>query len=94
MAVTALELELAIAVSGFRDAECGSNTVRVDDVPGVGLVPVIIHWHDERGWWCPVLGGGPAAERVSLDLLDALETVMGVADYGEPVLHEFAPAAA
>jgi hypothetical protein len=90
--VTALELELAIAAAGFRCAECGSNAVRVECAGG--LVPVIAHWHDELGWWCPALGGGPAAEVVSLDLLDALERYLFVADYGEPVEHEFALEAA
>jgi hypothetical protein len=90
--MNALELELAIAVSGFRCAECGSDRVRVE--PAGGLVPVIVHWADERGWWCPVLGGGPAAELVSLDLLDALAAVMFVSEYGEPVGHEFALEAA
>jgi hypothetical protein len=88
--VTALELELAIAVAGFRCAECGSNDVVVRDERAAGLVPYIRHWHDERGWWCPALSGGLAAEVASLDLLDALARVVLVADYGEPVEHEFA----
>jgi len=92
--VTALELELAIAVAGFRCAECGSGDVAVRDEPAAGLVPYIRHWHDERGWWCPALAGGPAAALASLDLLDALARVTGVGDYGEPVEHEFALEAA
>jgi hypothetical protein len=90
--MTAAELELAIMASGFRCWLCQSNEVVVRDE--AGDLPVIRHWQNADGWWCPALGGGAAAALASLDLLEALAAVMHVADYGEPVEHEFALAAA
>ena len=83
-------LETAVAACAFRCCECGSDEVVLKHAPAIGAIPVIRHWTLARGAWCPVLDGGLAAERASLDLLDALAAVMGISQYGEPVLHELA----
>jgi hypothetical protein len=67
--------------------ECGSTEVILRHAPVPGPVPTIVHWQLDDGTWCPVLAGGEAAERASMDLLDALAALMGVGDYGEPVGH-------
>jgi hypothetical protein len=86
-------LEAAVARCRFRCVECGTDEVVLKHAPVIGHIPVIRHWPLGAGTWCPVLDGGEAAQRCSLDLLSALAVVMGVGDYGEPVLHELAGAA-
>ena len=71
------------AAAGYSCVECQSTSVRFDSTPD-GLVPVVTHWQLPDGSWCPATHGGLAARLASLDLLDALDAVMPLGQYGEP----------
>jgi hypothetical protein len=86
-------LGLTIAAAGYCCVECGTRRVTAEHDPALGWVPVV-HHHRVRRWrwwqrrWCPATYPGTvAAWRASLDLLDALVSVVTVADYGELVRH-------
>lgn len=78
------DLAAALAVCGFVCVECGTDQVRIDHAPKLGLVPVVMHWQTGPGEWCPALSGGAAARLASVDLLDALAAVVPLSQYGEP----------